>query len=72
MGRLSNLSRKDIVRKLERLEYEFHEHGANHDVYRHPATKRRAVLPRHAIVKESTLQRMLKQAGIALKDFLDA
>ena len=72
MGRLSNLSRKDIVQKLERLGFMLSGHGANHDTYWLPGTDRVASLPRHTKIKEGTLQGMLRQAGIPIQDFLNA
>ena len=49
------------------------EGPGSHEVWRQPGTGRKVTLPRHTRdFAEGTLRAVLRQAGIAVDDFLDA
>ena len=74
MPKLPQLSGAEVVRRLKRLGFESDHTEGGHVVLRHPTTSARAVVPCHGSkpVKKGTLHAILKSAGVALEDFLEA
>ncbi len=74
MAKLPQLSGAEVARKLMRLGFEKDRTRGGHAVLLHPIRKKRTVVPMHGNkdIKKGTLAAILKQADVALEDFLDA
>jgi len=74
MGRLAGFRYREVARRLRALGFEFDRHGpGSHEVWRDGETGRKVTLPHHARdMAEGTLRAVLRQAGIAVSDFLGA
>jgi predicted RNA binding protein YcfA (HicA-like mRNA interferase family) len=72
MGRLAGFSYREITRRLRAFGFRFDRQcPGSHELWRHP-DKRKVTLPRHARdMAEGTLRAVLKEAGIAVDDFLE-
>jgi predicted RNA binding protein YcfA (HicA-like mRNA interferase family) len=72
MGRLSGFRYREVVRRLRLHGYAFDRQGpGSHEIWRHPVTGRKVTLPHHARdMAEGTLRAVLREAGIAVDDFL--
>lgn len=70
MPRLPHLSGREIVSALQRLGFEVARQRGSHIVMRRGSAG--CVVPDHRQVKIGTLAGLLKQAGIAAEEFLDA
>ena len=74
MPKLPVLTAKKLIRMLEKLGFQLDHTTGSHFVFYHPASKRRAVVPRHAKdLPKGTVLSILRQASITkaeLKDFL--
>ena len=68
MGRLSNLSGKEIAKVLERMGFERRRQKGSHLVMRRGSDV--CVVPMHREVKLGTVGGVLKQAGVGVSDFL--
>ncbi|MDP4198275.1 MAG: type II toxin-antitoxin system HicA family toxin [Bacteroidota bacterium] len=73
MGRLAGFSYREVVRRLRLLGFTFDRHGAgSHEVWRHSISGRKVTVPRHARdMAEGTLRAILREAAIAVDDFLN-
>ena len=56
------MKRKDLIKKLERIGFEFDRHGGNHDIYRRGNEKE--TNPRHTEVDERLAKAILKRWGL--------
>jgi predicted RNA binding protein YcfA (HicA-like mRNA interferase family) len=74
MGRLSGFRYREVTRRLRTFGYRFDRSGAgSHEVWRHAQTGRKVTIPHHAgDMAEGTLRAILREAGIAVSDFLRA
>jgi predicted RNA binding protein YcfA (HicA-like mRNA interferase family) len=74
MGRLAGFRYRDIVRKLRALGFFFFRQAAgSHEIWHNPTTGNFTTIPNHpGDMPEGTLRAILKQAGVAVDDFLDA
>jgi len=74
MGRLSGFHYREVARKLRRLGYVFDRSGpGSHEIWRHRTTGRKVTIPRHSQpLAEGTLKAILREAEIAVDDFLNA
>jgi len=74
MGRLAGFRYRDIVRKLRALGFSFHRHAAgSHEIWHNPTTGAFTTIPNHpGDMPEGTLRAILKQARVAIDDFLIA
>jgi predicted RNA binding protein YcfA (HicA-like mRNA interferase family) len=74
MGRLAGFRYRDIVRKLRALGFSFFRQAAgSHEIWHNPTTGCFTTIPNHpGDMPEGTLRAILKQAGIAVDDFLAA
>jgi len=72
MPKLHSISPKKLIALLERNGFVLDRTKGSHSIYRHPETKRRAVVPMHKKdLPKGTLHEILKQAGIGKKDIKD-
>jgi len=74
MGRLAGFRYREIVRKLQRLGFQFHRQAAgSHEIWVNPATNRYTTIPNHpGDMPEGTLRAILKQAGVKPDSFIAA
>jgi predicted RNA binding protein YcfA (HicA-like mRNA interferase family) len=74
MGRLAGFKYREVARRLRTFGFEFDRHGpGSHEVWRQRDTGRKVTLPHHAReLAEGTLRTVLREAGIAVEDFLEA
>ena len=74
MGRLSGFRYREVARRLRTFGYRFDRAGAgSHEVWRHAQTGRKVTIPHHSSdMAEGTLRAILREAGIAVNDFLRA
>ncbi len=72
MGRLAGFRYRDVVARLQALEFEpTGKQRGSHEGWVNRATRRITIVPRHAgDVPEGTLRSILRQAGVAPDDFL--
>ncbi len=74
MPKLPSITPKEIIKVLEKEGFVLDRIKGSHQIYYHPETKRRAVIPFHKKdLPKGTLLEILKQAGIskdAIKDIL--
>jgi predicted RNA binding protein YcfA (HicA-like mRNA interferase family) len=55
--------RSKVRRRLEREGWLIVRHGAEHDVYRHPAKPGTIVLPRHRVLSMGVARQIARVAG---------
>ena len=56
----------DLLRRLQRAGFVLLRHGANHDIWQHPDTHKRVVVPRHnRDIPKGTYQAIIRDAGLA-------
>jgi len=74
MGILGGFNYRKIVQKLRRLGFEFDRPAAgSHEIWRNPATGHRTTIPNHpGDMPQGTLRAILKQADVAVREFLEA
>ncbi|MDZ7616246.1 MAG: type II toxin-antitoxin system HicA family toxin [Patescibacteria group bacterium] len=74
MGRLAGFKYREVARRLRGFGWNFDRPGpGSHEVWRHSATGRHVTLPHHARdMAEGTLRAILREAEIAVDDFLNA
>ncbi|MEA3412953.1 MAG: type II toxin-antitoxin system HicA family toxin [Pseudomonadota bacterium] len=74
MGRLAGFKSRQVVKKLKKLGFEFDRQAAgSHEICFNQATDRYTTIPNHpGDVPAGTLKAILKQADIAIEQFLDA
>ena len=73
MSILSSLTPRAIVRKLSRAGFRFIYAKGSHYFFQHPVTERLTSVPMHAgrDVGRGLLSKILKQAGISVKEFIE-
>ncbi|HUY33093.1 MAG TPA: type II toxin-antitoxin system HicA family toxin [Pirellulales bacterium] len=52
------MKRHDLIRHLEKYGCELLRQGANHSMYRNPANRRRAPVPRHREIGEALARKI--------------
>jgi len=74
MGRLSGYKYREIVRKLQRLGFQFDRQAAgSHEIWYNPETGRNTTIPNHpGEMPEGTLRAILRQADVEPSDFLES
>lgn len=72
MGPFAGFKYKEIVRKLKKAGFEFDRNAkGSHEIWWNPVTRARTTIPNHpGDMPEGTLRAVLKQAGIAIEEFL--
>jgi len=72
MGRLSGFKYREVARRLRAFGFVFDRHGpGSHEIWRHAETGRRVTVPHHTRpLAEGTLRAILREAGIAVEEFL--
>jgi len=53
------MKQRDLIKKLERLGFEFERHGSNHDIYRRGAEIEQ--VPRHKEINEKLAKAILRK-----------
>ena len=73
MGILTGFNYRKIVQKLRRLGFEFDRQAAgSHEIWWNPNTGRRTTIPNHpGDMPQGTLKAILKQADVAVSEFLE-
>jgi predicted RNA binding protein YcfA (HicA-like mRNA interferase family) len=74
LGRLAGLRYREVVRRLRVFGFEFDRQAAgSHEIWFNAATNRYTTVPNHSgDMPEGTVRAILRQAGIAVDDFLSA
>ncbi|KKU60209.1 MAG: hypothetical protein UX81_C0002G0006 [Parcubacteria group bacterium GW2011_GWA2_47_12] len=72
MSILPILAARAIIQKLMRAGFRFLYAKGSHYFFRHPITKRMTSVPMHGRkdIGRNLLSKILKQAGISVKDFI--
>ena len=72
MGRLGGFSYREVTRRLTRAGFILHKTSAgSHEIWKNLVTRRMCVVPNHrGDMPEGTLRSILKQAALAVDDFL--
>lgn len=73
MGPLAGFRYKEVARRLRRAGFEFDRNAkGSHEIWWNPVTRARTTIPNHSgDIPEGTLRAILKQAQIAIDDFLN-
>lgn len=72
MSKLPILSGKELVRVLQRLEYEVDHQTGSHIILRHrKPPHKRLVVPNHPEIAKGTLRAILRQAVITSDELLE-
>jgi predicted RNA binding protein YcfA (HicA-like mRNA interferase family) len=71
---LAGFNYREVVRKLKKFEFAFDRQAAgSHEIWYNPTSKRYTTIPNHpGAIPEGTLRAILKQAGIAAEEFIQA
>ena len=74
MGRLAGFRYREIARKRKACGFQFERQAAgSHEIWFNPSTNLYTTVPNHSgDMPEGTLRAILRQAAIALDDFLNA
>jgi predicted RNA binding protein YcfA (HicA-like mRNA interferase family) len=72
MGRLAGFSAGEVIARLRRAGFVFDRQAkGSHEIWRHPATKRRTTVPNHpGDIPEGTVRAIVREAGISVDEFL--
>lgn len=72
MGRLAGFSYRQVIKRLKSCGFVFYRQAAgSHEIWFNEQSKRYTTVPRHpGAIPEGTLRAILRQAGIAYKEFL--
>lgn len=72
MGRLSGFKYRQVVKRLKSFGFEFYRQAkGSHEIWYNPETGKFTTIPNHpGDLPEGTLKAILKQAGVAVEDFL--
>jgi predicted RNA binding protein YcfA (HicA-like mRNA interferase family) len=70
-GKLPRVGVAEVIRKLRRAGFVFDRQAkGSHEIWRHPATGRRVVIPNHpGAIPTGTLRQILRQAGLTPDSF---
>ena len=71
MGRLSGFGADEVLRKLRQAGFTFDRQAkGSHEIWYHPQTHRRVVIPNHpGDVPKGTLRKIIQQSGLTLDEF---
>lgn len=56
------MKRRELIKKLEEVGFEFKEHGGNHDTYKRGSDTEQ--VPRHKEINERLARKILKKWGL--------
>ncbi|HDH31750.1 MAG TPA: type II toxin-antitoxin system HicA family toxin [Candidatus Wolfebacteria bacterium] len=72
MGRLAGFKYREVIKKLKVFGFEFYRNAAgSHEIWYNPSSKKFTTIPNHpGDLPEGTLRAILKQADIAINEFL--
>lgn len=70
--RLPAFRAQAIVRKLRKAGFEFDRQAkGSHEIWRHPQTRRRVVIPNHpGDIPRGTLHKIIQQSGLSIEEFV--
>jgi predicted RNA binding protein YcfA (HicA-like mRNA interferase family) len=72
MPKLPSLTPQKVIRALENKGFVLDRVKGSHQIYYHPDTKQRVVIPLHKKdLPQGTLQEILRQAGISKEELAD-
>ncbi|HUD44655.1 MAG TPA: type II toxin-antitoxin system HicA family toxin [Patescibacteria group bacterium] len=72
MSNISPLPYRDVIKKLRKLGFVFRRAtGGSHEIWWNERTKKTCVVPHHREIKTGTLRSIIRQAGVAEKDFIN-
>jgi hypothetical protein len=57
------MKRKELIKRIEQMDCVFIRHGAKHDWYHNPRTKKSQPVPRHNEINEYLAKHILKMLG---------
>ena len=74
MGRLANLIYRKVIKKLNKLGFEFYRQAAgSRELWHHQEKNIFTTIPNHpGNIPEGTVRAIMKQAQVAIDDFLQA
>lgn len=74
MGALGGLRYRDVVRRLKAYGFVFDRQAAgSHEIWHNPQTGAYTTVPHHSgDLPEGTVRAIVKQAGLTVRDCLDA
>ena len=58
------MKRRALIKELEQAGCVLERHGGRHDVYRNPANRRKAPVPRHREIADTLCEVIRKQLGL--------
>lgn len=58
----TRMKRRDLIKKLEKVGFEFERHGGNHDIYRRGSDIEK--IPRHSEINELLAKAILRKWGL--------
>lgn len=66
------LTARQVLRKLRRADFIFDRQAkGSHEIWRHPDTGRRGIVPNHSgDLPRGTLRAIIQQTGLSLEEFL--
>lgn len=71
MGRLPDLSGRDVVKFLEKVGYAYDRQRGSHIILRQSiAPFRRIVVPDHKEIAKGTLRAIIRETGLTVGEFL--
>jgi len=70
--KLPALRARDVISKLRKAGFEFDRQAkGSHEIWYHPQTHRRVVVPNHpGDIPKGTLRKMIQQAGLTVDEFM--
>ena len=74
MGRLAGFRYREVVRRLQKLGFQFDRQAAgSHEIWHNPESSSYTTIPNHAgDMAEGTLRAILRQANVSPERFLNA
>jgi predicted RNA binding protein YcfA (HicA-like mRNA interferase family) len=71
MPKLPAVRPREVIRFLEQNGFNLDHTSGSHFIFYHPASRRRAVVPRHnRDIPKGTLMSLLREAGFAREDMI--
>lgn len=58
------MKRREVINALKAGGFELVRYGGNHDIYFNPATKITIPVKRHMEIDDTTVKKLLRQAGL--------
>lgn len=58
------MKRRDLIRRAERMGYQFLREGGNHTIYINAERNHTIPIPRHKEISDNTARKILKRLGV--------